>query len=401
MPRFAPFRGIRYDVHHLDPARVTAPPYDVISPDDRVALLDEAPQNVVRIDLPVADPSDPSADPYAVAASLFRAWRHDGVLVDDPDPSFTVYRMEAPDEDGVVGHTTGVIGALELSRPGEGGILPHEFTTPKAKSDRLDLLRSTTANLSPVWGLSPAAGLTELLACTDEPLAHFEADGVAHTVWRVSDPGRVEAIASAIGAEPIVIADGHHRYETSLAYRDERRSAAADGTAGGAEAVMCFVVELADDELSVGPIHRLLSGLPDGFDLVGALEPFFAVEPFEITGTGTVRHLQQAGALGLVTAEGAWLLRPRSEAMVDARDLDSSRLDVALASIDGVSVVYQHGVDHVRDAVAKGEAQAGVLLRPVTVAQILEIAHGGERMPPKSTFFFPKPRTGIVFRDLA
>ena len=133
---------------------------------------------------------------------------------------------------------------------------------------------------------------------------------------------------------------------------------------------------------------------------MAALEPFFVVEPFEITGTGTVRHLQEAGALGLVTPDGTWLLRPRPEALGEARDLDSSRLDVALASLDSVSVVYQHGVDHVRSAVAKGEAQAGVLLRPVTVGQILEIAHGGERMPPKSTFFFPKPRTGLVFRDL-
>ena len=401
MPRFEPFRGIRYDVHHLDPARVTAPPYDVISPDDREALLEEAPQNVVRIDLPQPDPTDPMSDPYATAAALFRMWRHEDLLVDDSEPSFTVYRMEAPDEDGVVRHTTGVIGAMELSRPGEGGILPHEFTTPKAKSDRLELLRSTVANLSPVWGLSPAAGLTDLLECDDRPLAHFEAEGVVHTVWRISDPARVEAIAAAISAEPIVIADGHHRYETSLAYRDERRAASPDGTAGGAEAVMCFVVELVDEELSVGPIHRLLSGLPDELDLVAALEPFFTVEPFEITGTGTVRRLQAEGALGLVTATDTWILRPRPEALGEARDLDSSRLDVALASLDGVSVVYQHGVDHVRNAVAKGEAQAGVLLRPVTVGQILEIAHGGERMPPKSTFFFPKPRTGLVFRDLS
>ena len=303
MPRFEPFRGIRYDVHHLDPARVTAPPYDVISPDEREALLEEAPQNVVRIDLPLPDPTDPMSDPYATAAALFRMWRHENLLVDDDEPSFTVYRMEAPDEDGVVRHTTGVIGAMELSRPGEGGILPHEFTTPKAKSDRLDLLRSTVANLSPVWGLSPAAGLTELLECDDRPLAHFEADGVVHTVWRISDPARVEAIAAAISAEPIVIADGHHRYETSLAYRDERRADSPDGTAGGAEAVMCFVVELVDDELSVGPIHRLLSGLPDDLDLVAALEPFFTVEPFEITGAGTVRRLQAEGALGLVTAD--------------------------------------------------------------------------------------------------
>jgi len=402
MPRFEPFRAIRYDVERLDPALVTSPPYDVISPDDRDALLAADAHNVVRVDLPVPDPTDPSSDPYATAAALFRLWRQQGVLVEDPEPTFTVHRMELVDDEGRPRRTTGVVGALELSRPGEGGILPHEFTTPKAKSDRLDLLRATSANLSAVWGLSPAAGLSELLVGDDaDALARFEADGVTHTVWRVDDPERVAAIREAVSAHPVVIADGHHRYETSLAYRDERRAAVGDGDAGGAEAVMCFVVELVDDELNVGPIHRLLSGLPDGFDLVGALEPFFAVEPFEITGTGTVRRLEQAGALGLVTSEGTWSLRPRPEALGDARDLDSSRLDVALASIPEVTVVYQHGVDNIRRAVARGDAQAGVLLRPVTVGQILDIAHGGERMPPKSTFFFPKPRTGIVFRDLA
>jgi uncharacterized protein (DUF1015 family) len=402
MPRFEPFRGIRYDVARLDPATVTAPPYDVISPDDRAVLVEQSPENVVRIDLPVADPTRPDADPYATAAALFDGWRASGVLVDDPEPTFTVYRMETVDDDGVVRRTTGVIGSLELSRPGEGGILPHEFTTPKAKSDRLDLLRSTSANLSPVWGLSPAEGLSALLVVDDEPLAHFEGDGVTHTVWRITDPERIAAIASAVSAAPIVIADGHHRYETSLAYRDERRAASGpDGGAGGAESVLCFVVELVDEELAVGPIHRLVSGLPDGFDLVAALAPFFELEAVELPETGVVGRLQDAGALGLVTPEGTWLLRPRPEAMVDARDLDSSRLDVALAALPDPTVVYQHGVDNIRAAVAKGEARAGVLLRPATVAQILEIAHGGERMPPKTTFFFPTPRTGIVFRDLS
>ena len=401
MPRFEPFPGIRYPADRFDPARVTAPPYDVIGPADRQALVAASPENVVRIDLPVADPADASADPYRTAARLWSGWREEGILTEDPGPSFTVYRMEAPDEDGELRHTTGVVGALALSRPGEGGILPHEHTTPKAKSDRLDLLRATGANLSAVWGLSPAPGLTELLACDDPPLADFTDEaGVRHTVWRLTDPDRLAAIAAAVGDHPVVIADGHHRYETSLAYRDERRDAASGPDAGDAEAVMCFVVELADTELTVGPIHRLLSGLPDGFDLVAALEPYFAPEPFELTGRGTVRRLQEAGGPALVLPDRALLLRPRPESMAGVRDLDSSRLDVALGALADVDVVYQHGVDHVRDAVADGRAQAGVLLRPATVAQIVEIAHGGERMPPKTTFFSPKPRTGIVFRDL-
>jgi len=393
VPRFEPFIGIRYDTATLDPAVVTAPPYDVISSTDRATLVTSSSANVVRIDLPID-----GEDPYGDAARQFAQWRAEGVLVDDAQPSFTVYRMDAPDENGIVRHTTGVIGAMELTRPGEGDILPHEFTTPKAKSDRLDLLRSTRSNLSAVWGLSPAQGLTALLDTDEVPLCRFEADGVTHSVWRITDAERIHAIRTTIGSAPIVIADGHHRYETSLAYRDERRS--SDGNGGEAESVMTFVVELVEDELDVGPIHRLLSGLPDGFDLLAALAPYFEVESFVFTDAPTVNRLQELGGLVLVVSDGAWLLRPRAETIAATRDLDSSRLDLALASLPDHALVYQHGVDHIRSAVESGTAQAGVLLRPVTIDQIIEIAEGGEKMPPKSTFFAPKPRTGVVFRSI-
>ena len=393
MPRFEPFIGIRYDTTSLDPALITAPPYDVISPSDRVALIASAPANVVRIDLPVD-----GDDPYGDAAQLFNRWRTEGTFVVDSEPSFTVYRMEAPDENGIIRRTTGVIGAMELTRPGEGDILPHEFTTPKAKSDRLDLLRSTRSNLSAVWGLSPATGLTALLDTTDAPLCRFEADGVTHTVWRITDEARINAIRLAISSAPIVIADGHHRYETSLAYRDERRT--SDGDGGAANAVMTFVVELVEDELDVAPIHRLISDLPDEVDLVAAFDPFFESEPFPGSGQPTVRELQELGGLALVTSEGTWLLRPRPNTIAATRDLDSSRLDLALAALPDHSLVYQHGVDHIHAAVRSGAAQAGVLLRPVRIDQIIEIAEGGEKMPPKSTFFAPKPRTGVVFRSI-
>ena len=393
MPRFEPFIGIRYDTTSIDLALVTAPPYDVISPSDRVALIASAPANVVRIDLPVD-----GDDPYGDAAQLFNRWRTEGTFVVDSEPSFTVYRMEAPDENGIIRRTTGVIGAMELTRPGEGDILPHEFTTPKAKSDRLDLLRSTRSNLSAVWGLSPATGLTALLDTTDAPLCRFEADGVTHTVWRITDEARINAIRSAISSAPIVIADGHHRYETSLAYRDERRT--SDGDGGAANAVMTFVVELVEDELDVAPIHRLISDLPDEVDLLAAFDPFFESEPFPGSGQPTVRELQELGGLALVTSEGTWLLRPRPNTIAATRDLDSSRLDLALAALPDHSLVYQHGVDHIHAAVRSGAAQAGVLLRPVRIDQIIEIAEGGEKMPPKSTFFAPKPRTGVVFRSI-
>lgn len=398
MPRFEPFRAIRYDLGTNDPAAVTAPPYDVIDAPGRAALCARSAVNVVHIDLPVADDGS-SDDPYAEAGATLGRWRRDGVLVTDDRPTFTVYRMERTDDDGHVRHTTGVFGAMELSRPGEGDILPHEFTTPKARSDRLDLLRATRTNLSAVWGLSPASGLSELLTIDDDPWCRFEVDGVVHTLWRIDDPDRIAAISDLVASRAIVIADGHHRYETSLTYRDERR--AAEGSAGAADSVLTFVVELVDEELQVGPIHRLLNGLGDRSEFLAALEPFFAVEPVAEPDRLGVAALQQAGALVLVHPDGCWWLRPRPDAMVDVADLDSSRLDHALDTVAGIAVRYQHGIDHVRAAVATGAADAGVLLRPVTVAQIVAIADGGERMPPKSTFFEPKPLTGLVFRSLA
>lgn len=399
MADFRPFRGVRYDLDRADLADVTAPPYDVINADDRAKLVRRHRDNVVRIDLPLEDNGD---DPYATAATVFSTWRREGVLVTDPDESLYIYRMDHTDELGRARHTTGVFGALTLERPGvsEGGrtpILPHEHTTPKAKSDRLDLLRSTHANLSAVWALSPAVGLTKALDVGRPPMASWSDDhGVHHQVWHVADAESIATICGLISSEPVVIADGHHRFETSLAYRDERH-AAGDGP-GGYDATLFYVVELSEEELDVLGIHRLIAGLPDGFDLVAALEPFFDIEPAPPVDSSITVAMAERGSLVLVGPDAAWYLTPKPELLESARPLDTSRLDTALASLPHHDLVYQHGVEHITTAVAKGDAQYGVLVRPVSVADIIDVAHGGERMPPKSTFFHPKPATGVVFR---
>lgn len=395
MPRFEPFPGLRYDTATVDLGAVTAPPYDVIDADGRAALASRDPHNVVRIDLPVTDDGD---DPYAAAAVVLADWESAGVLRRD-GASFYVYRMEHVDEHGVACRTTGVFGALELSRPGEGGILPHEQTTPKAKTDRLDLTRATRANLSAVWGLSPAAGLSALLELDAEPDASWSDDaGVRHTLWVVDDPTRIAAISAAVDDAPVVIADGHHRYEIALAYRDERTS--SDGDPGVAGAVLAFVCELAEQELTVLPIHRLLDGLPEGFDVRDALGSHFIVTPAGPVDPGITATMERQGCLVLVEPDRVSLLSPKPGAFAGLRDLDTVRLDAALAGFPAHQLTFQHGVENVVRRVAKGDAQAGVLLRPATVRQIVAIAEGGERMPPKTTFFAPKPATGVVFRTL-
>lgn len=396
VPSFEPFPGIRYDLERSDPALVTAPPYDVIDADQRAALAELDPHNVVRIDLPQG-----GEDPYGAAAEAFARWQSDGVLVTDA-PSFYVYRMDTVDEAGVARHTTGVFGALELSQPGEGGILPHEHTTKKARSDRLNLLRATSANLSAVWALSPATGLTGLLETGEDPVASWtDGDGTVHSFWIVDDPDHVAKISATVNGQPVVIADGHHRYETSLAYRDERREAAGGATGGNADAVLTYVVELAEEQLTVLPIHRLISGLPDDVDLRTALSDFFVVTTTGLVDVGMARSMATQGFLVLVEPDRTSILTPRPEALEGLRDLDTVRLDAALAALPDHDLVFQHGVDNVVRAVDRGDAQAGVLLRPATVSQITAIARGGERMPPKTTFFHPKPRTGVVFRSLS
>jgi uncharacterized protein (DUF1015 family) len=412
--RFQPFPGIRYDVERSSLDRVISPPYDVIDAAQRAELAARDPHNAVHIDLPVADSGAGSAagnaggtghagagDPYEAAGALLRQWRDEGVLITDERPSFTIHRMAYVDDAGAPRHTTGVIGALELSPPGTD-ILPHEHTTPKARSDRLDLLRATRANTSAIWGLSLAKGLTDLLPVDTEPTAVVDGgDGVVHSVWVVDDPELCTAIADAVAAQPVVIADGHHRYETSLAYRREREQADPGGDAGGAVATLAYVVELVEDELTVRAIHRLVDGLPAGTDLVAALSPWFQPLGAPPDGVPLTSAMLDAGALCAVTPHGEVLLRPRPDALADARDLDSARLDVALAALPQHTLRFQHGVDNVRAAVAGSAARFGVLLRPADVAQIEATAHGGERMPPKTTFFHPKPPTGLVFRDLA
>lgn len=397
MTTFSPFAGLRYNPAKVSLADVTAPPYDVINDKARQALVDRHPNNIVKIDLPM---EENGKGRYEVAAGLLEQWQTDGILLTDEEPVFYGYRMTFTDSMGRSLHTTGVIGALTLSEPGEGNILPHEHTTPKAKSDRLEMLRSCRANLSCIWGLTPADGLTALIGepHSDDPV-WVDEDGTQHSMWIISDPARIQAIETAVGRHPIVIADGHHRYETSVAYRNEQREI-HDGNAGSAEAAMIYVVELVASELTVLPIHRLINGLPEDFDLVEALAPWFNIEEEIDLGSHTLDTMISEGVLVLVLPNTARILRPRPGAFDVVRDLDTSRVDAALAQLPAHELTYQHGVEEIRDLVRSGEAQAGILVRPVGIDAISATADGGERMPPKSTFFHPKPRTGQVIRLL-
>ncbi len=396
MPRFEPFTGLRYR-HDLDLTRVTAPPYDVLSASDRAhyGALDAA--NVVHVDVP--EPPE-GAERYANAARLLAGWRAAGTLVSDPAPSFTRYRMTFHDEAGQPRAITGYIGGLEvLPVDATGDVLPHEQTTPKDKSDRLDLTRATDANLSPVWGLSMADGFAELGELPGAAVGRFTADGVTHDLTRIDDPDACARIARVIGSAPVVIADGHHRYAVARTFRAERRAATGD-VPGGYDLTMTLVTALSPEGLFVQAIHRLISSVPATIDVPAHLAAFFDLSPAGPVTPATAVEVVARGALCLVgpDGQGTWL-RPRSDAFEGLRDLDSLRLQAALAEVPH-DVRYQHGVDRVLGALRAGEAQWGVLLRPVPIAEIRRTATEHVLMPPKSTFFAPKPPTGLVLRPL-
>lgn len=397
MPRFEPFTGLRYRMS-ADIDDVTAPPYDVIDEAEREALAARSPFNAVHVELPV-DGDD--GDRYQRAARLLREWREKGIVAPDDPAAVYIYRMGYHDEDGTPRQTTGVIGALALSVPGEGDVLPHEETTPRDKSDRLQLLQATKTNVSPIWCLSLARHLSYLADPLGPPFARCtDEDGVHHRIWRVTSPAVVDGLVEVVESAPVIIADGHHRYETALAYRDQRRAEGAGE--GGHDFIMALVVELAEDELSVQAIHRLLSGLPDELDVVDALSPWFHPEAL-VDHAHLAAAMAEAGALGVVLPDGrCWLLVPKVGAFPeDMPDLDASRLEVARHGLPAHEVSYQSGADAVIEQVTGRTGCAAVLLRPVTVEQIRESAHRGERMPPKTTYFRPKPRTGMVFRSVS
>jgi uncharacterized protein (DUF1015 family) len=394
VPRFEPFQALRYG-SSTELNDVCSPPYDVLSDADRLALANNHENNIVHIDMPLA----PSGNAYEHAASVLTQWISNGVMVRDNVPSFTLYRMQFTDSTGKPRNVVGVIGALEVVDEGAGGVLPHERTTPKAKTDRLELTRATDANLSPVWGLSLANGLSNLLAEPGELVGSITDDlGVIHSVERVTNGSRIAAISASISAHPVVIADGHHRYAISRTYRDETRERLSSKSSG-AELTMTYVNELIDEQLSVAAIHRLYEGISYK-ELAAALSPFFTITDADPVGPTTLSQMNDRASLCLVAKTGRthWLT-PIAEKFTGVRNLDSAYLEHALSNVQH-EVRYQHGVTEVQHELQTSDATAAILIRPVSVAEIQRTANEGLLMPPKSTFFTPKLRTGFVLREM-
>ncbi len=401
MPHFEPFSALRYTNAPTDLFALSSPPYDVLSTDDRIHYGSQSPWNIVHIDCPL-DADGPER--YEKAATDIQDWISSKVLTLDPAPSYTLYRMSFLDSTGKERHTVGVIGALEVVDIGAGGVLPHEQTTPKAKTDRLDLTRATQCNLSPVWGLSLCNGLSQVLLAPGEFMGEMtDEDGVVHRVERVTDTQRIEAIRSAIASAPVVIADGHHRYAISRTYRDEMR-AANSPLATAAGLTMTYVAELVEEQLSIAAIHRLIAAVsPTQMEEI--LERFYTRVNDSVLSELTLTNMNAEKAICLLRPDGSTTLyTEKVEKFSEVRALDSARLEHAITasigSLEAAGVSYQHGTHEVLEALQAGIAQCAVLIRPVSLAEIRRTADEGLLMPPKSTFFTPKLRTGLAMRPL-
>jgi uncharacterized protein (DUF1015 family) len=437
VPEIRPFRALRYDVETIgDAARVVAPPYDVISEDLHRRLLERHPRNIVRLDLPAGEPGEDPDERYRRAARTLTAWRSDGTLRKDPRPSVYVYQQvyRVPGTD-IERTQRGFLARLRIEPFGPGSsVLPHERTLSGPKEDRYRLLRATGINTSPVVGLyedaSGRAAVALAAVTAHPPITEVtDDDGVLHRLWVVADEGDgspANVLVSAAAASPVFIADGHHRYETALAYRDERR-AAGDSSA---DTLMVYLCSLSDPGLTVFPTHRLVRGItPLSLDeLVAHVRPFFDVVGEPATGAAACRAMLEGlpeqpdpgrvFGLYLPHAEACLTVRTREPAASVRLTADGFSSDAA-----GLSVTILHelllrdalGLEHdeaerhvdyaksVPDALAAldgGGYELGAFLNATLVDQVRAIADHGEVMPQKSTYFYPKLLTGLVFDAL-
>jgi uncharacterized protein (DUF1015 family) len=412
-----PFCALHYNPRALPSlADVTAPPYDVIDADQRAALLARSPFNVVELDLPQAPPG---RDPYEHAAETLEEWTIQGILAADRQPAIWALIQDYTGPDGKTYTRRGFLARVRVTDYGPGLIRPHERTQPGPKEDRLRLTRATRHNLSPIFVLHRGA-VWDLLEphLAGEPWGEVtDPDDTVHRVWRIADPGVHESVAAALADAELLIADGHHRYETARIYADEV------GGDGPHRYTLVCLVSLEDPGLTVFATHRLLrdldrnaqerlaEGIREHFDVEEVSEDL--LDPAGSEGHGvfgyTDAHFGRPFRLRLKETDAIdQLLANRSEAYrrLDAAILEELVLKRTLGmSDDDIAAKrglgYATGTAQARRQLEDGAYQAAFLLRPTPVEQVREVAAAGETMPPKSTYFFPKLLTGIAFNPLS
>jgi len=452
MAEIVPFRGIFYNTEKVKLEKVVAPPYDVIAPEEQEALYAASPYNCVRLILNRPEPGDDETNnPYTRAAGFLREWLASGVLREDDAPALYVYRQEFTNPaDGARYARTGLFCALRLEPYEAGVVLPHEETRTGAKEDRLRLMRATRANPEPIFGLYEdpegivARALNPVLNPSKEsdsipsaPDLRVTVDGDRHHVRRIDDPETQAAIQDFLRDRRVWIADGHHRYETALTYRNERRVAEYGGRGVGEwgserphspapllpyDYILIVLTAFEDPGVVVLPTHRLVKNISPGRQeqLLLQLERYFTIEmvPLEDLPTRMIANPAQGlHRFGMVGRVGAWVLTLRDESVMDTAVEGPSvawkRLDVSILQtlvldrslgIPTASLATTPDVGYTRDreeavaSVRSGDWQYAFLLNLPTADEVRQVAAAGDKMPPKSTYFYPKLWSGLIMR---
>ncbi len=441
MAKIVPFRGLRYNLERIaNPGSVMAPPYDVISPALQEDLYRRSPFNVVRLILGRTDKQDNEQDNrYTRAAVDFTAWQKEGILARDQEPSLYLYDQEYVREDGERVLRKGFIALTRLEDFSSGVVKPHEKTLAGPKTDRLHLTKACAANFSPIFSLYSDSccvleALTRKLRESPPTLAVTDDDQVQHRLWQVSDRSIIAKAQELLDNKPLFIADGHHRYETALNYRNYMREKNPQYT--GKELfnfVLMYFANMEDQGMQIFPTHRLLFNLTD-FHLepfLEALEEFFKVEKVTIDPTdrgaradarNRLREKGQEGhSLGLFAGgQTLYLLTLRDEKVMDRffppkapkalKTLDVSVLHrLILEGILGITaeaqeqqthIKYVKGFDDPFEMVQCGEFSLAFLMNPTRMNEVRDVANAGEKMPQKSTYFYPKLLTGLVINPI-
>jgi len=431
MPDIRPFRGIRYDMAQVGAlSDVVAPPYDVIDAPLQDRLYDASPYNIIRLELNREQPDDsPESNRYTRAARFLKEWLRGGVLRQDSQPAYYIYH-QAFEVEGQTYTRKGFLARVRLEAFGEGKIYPHEQTLSGPKADRLALFNATKYNLSPIFGLYPDPDNQVIRAAEAgirdrTPLEATDHLGVLNRLWEVHDPAVQTALQGMMGSRPVFIADGHHRYETGLKYRDEL---AARGELTGpddpANFCLMMLVGMSDPGLIIQPTHRLVRGFVGltTETLAARLAPEFVITQEGEGEAGcrsaweTIQIGEGQDTHGFGTVEdGRWFTaRLRDTKRIDVLTPDHTPewrslgvsilhelvLKDLIGKIGAAACTYVHRIDEVVPAVAREECDLACLVPPAGMEHVEVIASNLEKMPPKSTYFYPKLLSGLVLNSL-
>ncbi len=407
MAEIIPFKGILYDVTKVQIEDVLAPPYDIITPEYREALYMQSPYNIVRIDFGKEEPADNEArNKYTRAREYLDAWMKEGVLIRSDKPSFYAYEMTYR-ANGFRKRLLGFLGLVKLEELGKGSVYPHECTHSKPKQDRLSLMRSCNANVSPIFALykSSSGRIAHILSnksITKPYITAVDISGDLHRLWQIDNEEEIESIKHELGDKAIFIADGHHRYETALEFYREGSAQAMSTSAKPFDHVLMFLSNMLDEGLTILPTHRLLKTIPEDMDSI--LARYFEIETvaedFDIRKILSGKRLacgffrKGSTTWQILTYRNANI----SEINHDLREIDVIILhELVLKKIsDTTEIGYEMDVRRALDKVNNGEFSAAFFLNPTRVEDVEKAALSFVRMPPKSTYFYPKLLTGLV-----